>query len=89
MAEAQESWELATFMMRSRAARLRYAGRTYQKLSALMYHGRNCKSTDPRDKVFAFLGLADPRYNISLDYSTSRTMNTILTEVAARIITVE
>ncbi|PPJ57655.1 hypothetical protein CBER1_00104 [Cercospora berteroae] len=96
-AKAEMPWKLASFVMRSRANRSDFLGRSFQPLSTLMDHGRNCKSADPRDKVFAFLGLADPRYNIVADYSNARwpnassteVPNALLTEVAARIIVIE
>ncbi|GIZ38586.1 hypothetical protein CKM354_000199900 [Cercospora kikuchii] len=88
-AKAEMAWKLASFVMRSRANRSDSLGRSFQPLSTLMDHGRNCNSADPRDKVFAFLGLADPRYNIVADYRESRTSNALLTEVAARIIIIE
>jgi len=81
-------WELATFVLRSRADREERA-QQYIPLSTLMTHARNCKSTDPRDKVFAFLGLADPRYDIVADYDKSCTENQVLTRVARSIIVVE
>ncbi|KAK5129059.1 hypothetical protein LTR85_000392 [Meristemomyces frigidus] len=54
-----------------------------------MRHGRNCQSSDPRDKVYAFLGLADPSYAVAVDYSTASTVNAVLTGVAAAIVRVE
>lgn len=85
-------WNHATFTLRSRANRIKLQGtedNPCQPLSILMTHGRNCKSSDRRDKVFAFLGLAGPRYQIIADYSPSLTEHALLTEVAARIIVVE
>jgi hypothetical protein len=48
-----------------------------------------CQSSNPRDKVFAFLGLASNRYNITLDYSSSTTVCELLIEIATRIIAVD
>ena len=38
-----------------------FHGREYSDLSRLILHGRTCQATDLRDKVFALLGLADPK----------------------------
>ncbi len=38
-----------------------FYGRQYSDLSQLILHGRTCQATDLRDKVFALLGLADPK----------------------------
>ena len=35
---------------------------------ALFFHAQECDVTDPRDRVFAFVGLADPGYEIVPDY---------------------
>jgi hypothetical protein len=51
--------------------------------------GRLCRTSDPRDKVYAFLGLARECYNITPDYSPSNTVENLLIEVAQKIVTVE
>jgi hypothetical protein len=43
-------------------------------LKVWLQHGASCGASDPRDKVFAFLGLAAKGYNIEPDYSTSTHM---------------
>ena len=44
-------------------------GREFSDLEQLLPHGRTCQATDPRDRVFAFLGLADPQmYGLAPDY---------------------
>ena len=53
-------------------------------LKNLLAHARYCCATDPRDKVFAFIGLADPAYRILPDYSHS--IARVLTETTVSII---
>ncbi len=44
-------------------------GRDFSDLAQVLPHGRTCQATDPRDKVFALLGLADPHvYGLVPDY---------------------
>ena len=50
------------------------------RLSDLMEHARNCKSSDPRDMIYAFLGLMDRPCPILPDYDVS--MNTVRTQAA-------
>ncbi|OQO00675.1 hypothetical protein B0A48_13165 [Cryoendolithus antarcticus] len=78
------TWNLSSFMFRDHAARK--GNESFTPLSALMTHARNCQSTDPRDKVYAFLGLALPAYNITVDYDAANTIGTVLTETAIAII---
>lgn len=58
-------------------------------LKAWLHHARECESSDPRDKIFAFLGLASDRYNITPDYSSARTMQELRVDVAKRVIEVD
>jgi hypothetical protein len=51
--------------------------------------GRMCQTSDPRDRFYAFLGLAHPRYNIIPDYSPSNTLDKVILEVAKRIVHAE
>jgi hypothetical protein len=51
--------------------------------------GRMCQTSDPRDRVYAFLGLAHPHYNIVPDYSPSNTMDNVLLDVAKKIVCAE
>jgi hypothetical protein len=45
---------------------------TYQDLRTLILHTRSCAATDPRDKVFSILGLADPDFwGLKADYRLS------------------
>jgi hypothetical protein len=43
-----------------------------------------CKASEPRDKVYAFFGLADPKYNIIPDYNS--TLEEVFTHTCQRII---
>jgi hypothetical protein len=56
-------------------------------LKRLLAHSRYCNTTDPRDKVFAYIGLADPAYGILPDYSHSTAR--VLTDTTVKIIQVE
>ncbi|PVH91548.1 hypothetical protein DM02DRAFT_663878 [Periconia macrospinosa] len=56
-------------------------------LKELLAHSRYCNTSDTRDKVFAFTGLADPAYNILSDYSHS--IAQVLTDTTAKIIQFE
>jgi Heterokaryon incompatibility protein (HET) len=51
--------------------------------------GRHCQTSDPRDKIFAFLGLAYRSYDITTDYSVSKTtdneLSGLLIQVARKI----
>lgn len=58
----------------------------YGDLTRLLFHTRSCKSTDPRDKVFSVLGLADPALcSVKPDYRT--TLDHVLKTVTRAIIT--
>lgn len=44
-------------------------GDDYVDLGTLLFHARDCRATDLRDKVFGVLGLADPNiYQLAVDY---------------------
>ena len=51
-----------------------------------MRHSRRCLASDPRDKVYAFLGLADKAYAICPDYATENTIVHELINTARKII---
>ena len=55
-------------------------------LKILLQHSRNCESSDPRDRVYAFLGLAHRGYGIVPDYSFSHTIIHVLVQTAQQII---
>jgi hypothetical protein len=56
------------------------------ELIALLRHSRNCEASDPRDRVYAFVGLAEPGYNIVPDYRTVNKLERVLIETAKRVI---
>lgn len=59
------------------------------QLSETLRHARNLESSDPRDKVYAFLGLASSNYNIVADYSPGRSEQDVFTAATERIIKTE
>ena len=56
-------------------------------LKKLLRHSRACDASDPRDKVFAYIGLTDPAYGILPNYSHS--INQVLIDTTERIIKTE
>jgi hypothetical protein len=58
-------------------------------LKTLLWHSRNCDASDPRDRVYAFLGLAHKGYAIVPDYTSKNTVVHVLIETARRIIKYE
>jgi hypothetical protein len=52
-------------------------------------HAKSCETSDPRDKIFAFLGLAYPGYDIKPDYSPSKSLDVLLIEITSRILNFE
>jgi hypothetical protein len=55
-------------------------------LITLLQHSRNCAASDPRDRVYAFIGLAQSSYNIIPDYTSRNTVEKVLIETAKSII---
>ena len=49
-------------------------------------HAKSCETSDPRDRVFAFLGLASPEYDIETDYSPSKSLDVLLIEITSKIL---
>ena len=43
-------------------------GEPFDDLKPLLRHARNCQTGDPRDRVYAFIGLAAPAYGIKPNY---------------------
>ncbi|CAH0047805.1 unnamed protein product [Clonostachys solani] len=85
--EADAFWKLTNFVLQSKKElqdRKKSVSVPYLSLLQLMGHSRNCKASEPLDKVYAFLGLAEPGHGIQVDYS--KTANSVLTEVACAII---
>lgn len=62
----------------------RWDGET--QLSDTLRHARNFQSSDRRDKVYAFLGLASPDYNIVPNYNPERSALSVFIETTERII---
>ncbi|KAF4441182.1 Heterokaryon incompatibility protein 6, OR allele [Fusarium austroafricanum] len=56
-----------------------------EDLKEILIQFRHCKSSDPRDKIFAFLGLARPCYGINVDYSKENTMEAVMIDTAKNI----
>lgn len=65
-------------------SKLRWSGPT--KLIDLLSLSRYYTTSDIRDTVYAFLGLAYPGYRIVLDYSSKKSICDLLIEVAKSII---
>jgi hypothetical protein len=60
--------------------------RRHSDLIALLQHSRNCLASDARDRVYAFVGLAEPSYNIIPNYRRVNTLERVLIETAKCII---
>jgi hypothetical protein len=58
-------------------------------LKELLQHSRQCQASDPRDRIYAFLGLADQGYGIIPKYTWENTIVHVLIHTAQRIITFE
>jgi hypothetical protein len=58
-------------------------------LKEVLDHSRRCQTSDPRDKIYAFLGLADKGYNIVPNYSWENTIVHLLLHTALKIIAFE
>jgi len=55
-------------------------------IKPLLQHARNCQSSDPRDRVYAFVGLAYPEYELVPSYSWSNTTIDVFIETCQKII---
>jgi hypothetical protein len=60
-------------------------GKPGDLLKLLSSHARFCGASDKRDRVYAFLGLVDPMYGISPDYS-SQSIQDVCVDTARRIL---
>jgi hypothetical protein len=58
-------------------------------LKIWLEHARSCETSDPRDKIFAFLALASPGYNIEPDYSPSKSLDVLFIEITSSILNFE
>ncbi|RSL62903.1 hypothetical protein CEP54_005533 [Fusarium duplospermum] len=56
-----------------------------EDLKKILARSRYCRSSDPRDRIFAFLGLARPGYGIEADYSKSNTLDATILHTAKKI----
>jgi hypothetical protein len=54
-------------------------------LKELLGHSRKCEASDPRDRVYAFLGLADRRYDIKPTYTWGNMVAHLMIETAQKI----
>jgi hypothetical protein len=79
---SQAALDTMEFMINSKTG---WSGK--MDLKELLAHSRYCSTTDLRDKVFAFIGLADLVYGILPDYS--HPLARVLTETTMKIIDVE
>ncbi|KAF1992388.1 hypothetical protein K402DRAFT_295268, partial [Aulographum hederae CBS 113979] len=57
-----------------------------KSLKKLLLHSRNCRTSDDRDRVYAFLGLAEAGYRIMPDYSSANSIIATLVETAKCVI---
>jgi hypothetical protein len=55
-------------------------------LRILLNHSRRCSSSDPRDKIYAFLGCTSSNYSIVPDYSPAKSVRDLFMESARSII---
>ena len=55
-------------------------------LKTLLQHSRSCEASDPRDRIYAFLGLAHQDYGIIPNYSFENTVVAALIQAAQQII---
>jgi hypothetical protein len=74
------------FAMSMVAHRKTYKERRKGDLKELLDHSRLCKASEQRDKVYAFIGLADPEYNISSDYDS--TIEEVFTHTCPVLVTI-
>lgn len=52
-------------------------------LLQVVYKSRNCDATDPRDKIFALLGLVNPKYSVEFPVDYSLPVMSVFTKFAA------
>ncbi|WAO96605.1 HET domain-containing protein [Fusarium falciforme] len=57
-----------------------------EDLKKVLAGSRHCRSSDPRDRIFAFLGLAHPGYGIETDYRKSNTLRATIIHTAKKIL---
>ncbi|KAK3315606.1 heterokaryon incompatibility protein-domain-containing protein [Apodospora peruviana] len=95
-----EESHLSTILERGKAAsssleavellvKVKESWRGDEDLKEMLSLSRHCRSSDPRDRVFAFLGLAHPGYGLTADYDASNTLDKVLLDTARRVINFE
>ncbi|KAL2672643.1 hypothetical protein Neosp_013357 [[Neocosmospora] mangrovei] len=57
-----------------------------EDLKRVLAESRHCESSDPRDRIYAFLGLAHPGYSIEVDYSKSTSLDATILYTAKKIL---
>lgn len=57
-----------------------------EDLKLVLVRSQHCKSSDPRDRIFAFLGLTHPGYGIEIDYRKSNTLDATILHTAKKIL---
>jgi hypothetical protein len=60
-----------------------------RKIGSVLESARSCQVTDPRDRVYAFLGLVDSGYKIEPDYHQSNTLSDLFCYTSKRAILFE
>jgi hypothetical protein len=60
-----------------------------RKIGPVLESARSCQVTDPRDKVYAFLGLVDSGYRIEPDYHQSNSLSDLFCYTCKRAILFE
>jgi hypothetical protein len=64
----------------------RHSMPSYRDLRTLLTHSRRCETSDKRDHIYAFLGLATYDYGLQADYSSKVTPEAVFTQLTRRII---
>ncbi|KAH8879753.1 hypothetical protein GQ53DRAFT_25119 [Thozetella sp. PMI_491] len=67
-------------------AKKSYTDHSSLDFKELLRHSRGCDASDDRDRIYAFLGLANEAYTIKPDYSSGNTPVRVLIETARAII---
>lgn len=70
-------------------AELKESWRGDEDLKVVLAMSHHCKSSDPRDRMYAFLGLAHPGYCVPVDYDAANDLDSVLAETASRILAFE
>lgn len=86
--EAAPAWRRVKYILESKDdfARKGDTPKQYIPLATLLKHARNCQLSNPKDRIYAFTGLADPSLNIKIDYANSYSTNSVYVDTARAII---